>query len=348
MDRPWLLALAGSRGAQTSPAQLGDFTLDILRGESGNTGKELRRLIEFLKTEIRPQVISVPNLMFIGAARGLKETLNVPVILELTGEDIFLNAMAEPHRSEAQRIIRARAKDVDRFVATSAYYADEMARYLDVPRAKVDVVYSGVPADTVVHRPRPAREAGPWTVGHLARICPEKGIDQLVDAVTALRRRPGFERTKLRAGGYLGRANGGWYKDLERRVHASEMAADYEYLGEVTREQKLALIESADVFAVPTRYAESKGIYVIESLARGTPVVLPAHGSFPELVAATNGGVTHAPGDAEALAGALAEVLNDPARRNAMAAAGHAAVRERFLDTHMANGMLAIYRSAIG
>src|SRR5690348_9588085 len=137
LDRPWLLSLAGSRGAQTSPAQLGDFTLDILRGESGNTGKELKRLIEFLRTEIRPQIISVPNLMFIGAARGLKEELKAPVIVELTGEDIFLNAMAEPHRSEARRVIRERAADVDRFVATSAYYADEMARYLEVPRGKI-------------------------------------------------------------------------------------------------------------------------------------------------------------------------------------------------------------------
>src|SRR5258705_5831629 len=72
MDRPWLLTMAGTYGAQTSPAQLGDFVLDILRGETGNTTKELNRLIRFLKTDIRPQVISLPNLMFIGSARMLK------------------------------------------------------------------------------------------------------------------------------------------------------------------------------------------------------------------------------------------------------------------------------------
>src|SRR3954462_4880337 len=60
MDRPWLLSLAGNYGAQTSPAQLGDFPLDILRGETGHTSKELRRLIKFLKNEIKPQVISLP------------------------------------------------------------------------------------------------------------------------------------------------------------------------------------------------------------------------------------------------------------------------------------------------
>src|SRR3954471_22604934 len=166
LDRPWLLTLAGSRGAQTSPAQLGDFTLDILRGETGNTTQELRRLIEFLKTDIRPQIVSLPNLMFIGAARMLRQELNAPVIVELTGEDIFLDAMAEPQKSEARRIIRDRAKDVDRFVATSRYYADEMAEYLDVPREKIDVVYPGIPAEYLSDDriPRRAADGGPRTI----------------------------------------------------------------------------------------------------------------------------------------------------------------------------------------
>jgi glycosyltransferase involved in cell wall biosynthesis len=348
LDRPWLLTLAGSRGAQTSPAQLGDFTLDILRGETGNTTKELRRLIDFLKSDIRPQVVSLPNLMFIGAARMLKNELGAPVVVELTGEDIFLDAMAEPHKSEARRLIRERAKDVDQFVATSRYYADEMAKYLDVPRGKIAVVYPGIPAEDLRELAPPRTDdQGPMTIGYLARVCPEKGLDQLVDAVLLLRQRPGFENVQLRAAGYRGRKDEAWYADLERRIAASPLAKNYTYLGEVDKAAKLALIDSADVFAVPTRYAESKGIYVLESLARGTPVVLPAHGAFPELIEATAGGVTHAPGDARALADALADLLNDPARRQRMAIAGHAAVRDRFLDTHMAEGMLDLYRAAM-
>jgi glycosyltransferase involved in cell wall biosynthesis len=131
-------------------------------------------------------------------------------------------------------------------------------------------------------------------------------------------------------------------------VRASSIDGDYTYLGEVDKDGKLGLMDQADVFAVPTRYAESKGLYVLESLARGTPVVLPAHGAFPELVQATGGGVTHTPGDAAALADALAGVLADVDRRRAMGRAGQAAVRARFLDTHMAEGMLGVFRSAIG
>src|SRR5204863_10157017 len=101
------------------------------------------------------------------------------------------------------------------------------------------------------------------------------------------------------------------------------------------------------VFAVPTRYAESKGLYVLESLARGTPAVLPAHGAFPELIELTGGGVTHEPGNASALADALERLLNDPDARGRMGRGGQAAVRERFLDSHMARGMLEVYGRAI-
>jgi glycosyltransferase involved in cell wall biosynthesis len=347
LDRPWLLTLAGSYGAQTSPAKLGDFTLDILKGETGNTTKELRRLITFLKSELRPQVVSLPNLMFIGAAKLLKQELNAPIVCELTGEDIFLNAMAEPHKTQARDIIRQRAADVDRFVATSHYYANEMAQYLDIPEDRIDVVYPGIPEDYLQSAIGNRQSAIPPTVGYLARVCPEKGLDQLIDAMLLLKQKPGFERTKLKAAGYLGKANAQWYADLEKRIKNSPLAPDYTYLGEIDRPTKLNLLDTIDVLAVPTAYAEPKGLYVLESLARGTPVVLPHHGSFPELIEQTDGGVTHTPRDAPALADALAAMLADPAKRNHHGEAGRAAVKEHFLDTHMANSMLEVFRAAL-
>ena len=345
LDRPWLLTLAGSYGAQTSPAKLGEFTLDILRGETGNTTKELRRLITFLKSELKPQIISLPNLMFIGAAKLLKQELNAPVVCELTGEDIFLNAMSEPHKTQARELIRQRAADVDRFVATSRYYAKEMARYLDVPESRIEAVYPGIPQDYIQSEIRNRQSTIP-TVGYLARICPEKGLDQLIDAMLLLKRKAGFENTKLKAAGYLGKANAKWYADLEQRIRNSPLAKDYTYLGEVDRAAKLNLLDTIDVLAVPTTYPEPKGLYVLESLARGTPVVLPHHGSFPELIEQTGGGVTHPPGDAAALADGLAAMLADPHQRKTHGDAGRAAVREKFLDTNMAEGMLAVFRSA--
>ena len=60
-----------------------------------------------------------------------------------------------------------------------------------------------------------------------------------------------------------------------------------------------------DVLSVPTTYREPKGLYVLEALANGVPVVQPRHGSFPELIEATGGGLLVPPGDAHALASAL-------------------------------------------
>src|SRR5205823_1619136 len=295
-------------------------------------------LIKFPKSDIQPQIISVPNLMFIGAARLLKEELKIPVVAELTGEDIFLNAMAEPHRSQARDIIRQRAQDIDQFVATSHYYADEMAKYLDVPRDKIAVVYPGVPReylrdDISIGNPQSAIDNS-FTIAYLARICPEKGLDQLVDAMLLLQQKSGFANVRLRAAGYLGKAHQQWYADLADRIAKTPLTKNYTYLGEVDKAGKLALMDAADVFAVPTRYAESKGLYVLESLARGTPLVLPAHGAFPELVELTGGGVTHERGSATALADALERLLNDCNARERMGRDGQAAIRERFLDAH--------------
>ena len=50
--------------------------------------------------------------------------------------------------------------------------------------------------------------------------------------------------------------------------------------------------------SVPTTYHESKGLSILEALANAVPVVLPAHGTFPELVADTGGGLSSTPGNA--------------------------------------------------
>ena len=345
LDRPGLLKLAGEFGAQTSPAQLGPLTLSVLEGQHGPAVKELRRLATFLKSDVRPQIVSLPNLMFIGLARLLREELGAAMVCELTGEDLFLAQMVEPYRSQAQAAIRARVRDVSVFVATSAYYADEMARYLDIDRAQIAVVHPAVPGEYVAAgeiAPRGRADRQP-TVGYVARICREKGFGQLVDAMALLRRMPGMAEARLLAGGYLNSAERGWFDGVMRGAPAGAI----EYAGELDRPEKLELLDSIDVLSVPSVYAEAKGIYVLEALARGVPVVQPAHGSFPELLELTGGGILTPPGDLPALAGALAELLRDPDRRAELGRAGRDAVRDGFTDDHMARKMLGVYRDLL-
>jgi glycosyltransferase involved in cell wall biosynthesis len=129
-------------------------------------------------------------------------------------------------------------------------------------------------------------------------------------------------------------------------VATSKLNGRASFLGEVTRDEKLALLDGADVFSAPTAYEEAKGIFILEALARGVPVVQPAHGAFPELINLTRGGVLVPPGDLRALAEALADLLRDPRRRKQLGETGREAVRASFTDDRMAERMLEVYEAA--
>jgi glycosyltransferase involved in cell wall biosynthesis len=91
-------------------------------------------------------------------------------------------------------------------------------------------------------------------------------------------------------------------------------------------------------------YRESKGIPALESLANAVPVVLPAHGAFPELIAATRGGLLHEPDGPQALAEALAQLMSDPARATQLGLAGQQAVHRDFHAAGMAEKTRQLYR----
>src|SRR5215207_6973794 len=70
-----LLKWAAGKAAKTRAEELGDLTLSILRGEEGNQARELEELIAWLKTQPRPDVICLSNVLLIGMVRQLKTEL---------------------------------------------------------------------------------------------------------------------------------------------------------------------------------------------------------------------------------------------------------------------------------
>jgi glycosyltransferase involved in cell wall biosynthesis len=346
-DRPAMLSFAGKLGANTPPSKLGPFTVSILKGIQGPQRKELRRLTEFLKNEVKPQIITLPNAMFLGVAPYLREQLKVPIVCELTGEDIFLDAMIDPWKTTARDLMRQHTHHVDRFVATSNHYAEKMAEYLALPRSRIETIYPGISREHLSESPPPREEDRPPTVGYFARICPEKGLDRLYDAFKILRTLPGMENAKLRAAGYLGAGNQKWFDELQERMTRDGLAKQFLYEGEVDLKGKLQFLDSIDVLSVPTAYQEAKGIFVLEALARGIPVVQPAHGSFRELIYSTGAGLLVPPNDPQKLAEAIAELLRDPQRRVQLGRQGQAAVLSQFTDDHMAAKMLQLYEELL-
>jgi len=83
------------------------------------------------------------------------------------------------------------------------------------------------------------------------------------------------------------------------------LADDVEFLSDFDLKAKLAFLQTLSVLSVPEKHPVSCGLYVLEALAAGVPVVQPESGVFPELLKMTGGGVLCEPNNAEALAAAL-------------------------------------------
>jgi glycosyltransferase involved in cell wall biosynthesis len=349
LDRPGLVALVSRLGSATDPGRLGELTLSILRGEQGNQASELDKLAGWLRDSFRPEVVHLTNSMFAGFARRLKAELGVPVVCSVQGEELFLDGLREPSRGAVRAALAERAQDVDLFVAPSRFYADLMASYLQVERGRLHVVPLGINLSGHGAGHGAARGAGePWVVGYLGRIAPEKGLDLVAAAFRQLAAAlGGAGHVRLHVAGYLPPQHRRYLRDVERQLRGWGLAGDYHYAGEVTREEKIAFLAGLDLLAVGTVYPEPKGLYVLEALANGVPVVAPRHGAFPELLADTGGGVLVAPGDPAALAAALAELLRDPGRRERLGRAGREAVHARYGDEAMAAATLALYQGLV-
>ena len=347
LDAPGLLGWAARRGSATVDAtELGELTVAMLQGEDGPQRKELRRLTAWLRDEFHPEIVHLTNALFVGMAGPLRRELGVPVVCSLQGEDLFMEGLGEPHLSRVLETLRARARDVDAFVSTSQEYADRMGAWLGIPAGKLS--FAGLGLKMEGHGPDPAaKDPACFTIGYMARIAPEKGLHQLVEALGILAQRPGSAGLRVRAAGYLGPRDQAYFAGVQERLAALNVADRFEYLGEVDRPGKIRLLQSLDVFSVPTVYRESKGRSVLEAMANAVPVVQPRHGSFPEMIEATGGGLLFEPGDPRALADALESLRADPARRLALGAAGREGVRVRYSDTAMAERTLAVYRAVL-
>jgi glycosyltransferase involved in cell wall biosynthesis len=350
LDRLWdsklALKLASRSSIQTSPKMLGELTVSMLKGEEGKQRKELEKLIDWLKTEPPFDIISLPYTLLIGLARPLGEALGRPVCCTLQGEDLFLEGLPEPYRSESLRLIRENVPAIERFLAVSSYYADFMPGYLNIPREKMSLVPLGV--NTQGYEMRAPREAGrPFTVGYFARVAPEKGLHLLAEAYVKLREHSDAGRARLEVAGYLGAEHKGYLEGVERRMREAGLAAEFNYRGVLDREGKIEFLRGLDVLSVPATYDEPKGIFLLEAMACGVPVVQPRRGAFTEVVERTRGGLLVEPDAAGALAEGLLRVMRDPALASELSANAFRNVRRRHTVALMADRALEVYADVL-
>jgi glycosyltransferase involved in cell wall biosynthesis len=343
LDFPRLLRWVSRFAVKTQAEDLGDLTISVLQGEHGFQRKEVHKLVTWLATEIRPEIVNLTNVLLSGMVHEIKQRLKVPILGTLQGDDIYLESLPEKHRTEALKLIRDHCQEIEGFIATSGYYADFMAEYLQVPRRKIDVVYPGL--KMVGHGgSRGVANGPPHTIGYFARICPEKGLHILADAFRILNQMPGVPRCQLRVSGWLGENNRAYFEEIKQRIKAWGLADFFAHTEAPDHASKVRFLQGIDVLSVPTTYREPKGLYVLEALANGVPVVQPRHGSFPELIEATGGGLLANPNDPEDLAQNLRHLLENATQREQMGRTGKEVVHRRFNADTMAQETIAVYR----
>jgi glycosyltransferase involved in cell wall biosynthesis len=335
-------------GTAVDPQANAEMTLSMLRGEMGNQSSLLEEMVAWLATTLRPDMVHITNTLVSGPARAIKQALNGPLFCGLHGEDVFIDGIPEPHRSQALALIRENAAYIDHFIAISHYYADFFGDLVGIDPAKISVVRPGLALEDYRDAPGPhSVPERPLTIGYLARISPEKGLHILVEAFIELCRQGQFPGLRLKVAGYLSRAHAGYVNDIQRRLKEAGLSDRVEIIGTVDRQQKVAFLQSIDVFSLPTVYRDPKGLPVLEALANGVPVVQPDHGAFPELIKATAGGLLHKPEDPRDLGAKLATLLNDTRLLVEMGQRGRTAVHTQFSAERMAAETVQVYQRVL-
>lgn len=340
-DTPGALKSAASRAGMTQAHELGDMTLSMLQGEDGRQAKELARLSEWLAGDGKPDVVCLSNALLMGLAGQIKRETGALVACTLQGEDTFLDSLDEPYRARSWAAVAEKARDVDAFIAVSRYHADLMTDRAKLPPERVHVVYNGIRLEG--YGPHPAPTDAPPVLGYLARMCPPKGLGTLVDAYILLRKRGQVPGLRLHVAGAQTAGDISYVTGLQVKLAEEGIGDDVRFLPNIERDAKIAFLQSLSALSVPATYGESFGLYILEALAAGVPVVQPRHAVFPELLAATGGGVLCEPDDPASLADALETLLRDRAKAHALGESGRQKILSKFSVEEMARNVANVF-----
>lgn len=212
-----------------------------------------------------------------------------------------------------------------RVVCCSHFIADRIVARAPTVAASVRVVHNGVDIDRFHPRDRASDDEVP-VVLFVGRVVPQKGPDLLLRAAARIvsPKRP-FRVRIVGSQGFAAEAPLSPYEEDLRRI-AAPLGSDVEFVPFVGRDALPEQYRSASVFCVPANWDEPFGLTTLEGMASGLPVVAARRGAIAEV-----GGdaVRYAdPTDVDELAGALADLLDDPFRRADLGARARARAEE--------------------
>jgi glycosyltransferase involved in cell wall biosynthesis len=335
-----LMKLAASMAGSTRAKGLEDMTISMLLGEQGEQKEELDHMVNWIAEHCKPDVIHLSNALLLGLAKRLKERTGVPVVCSLQDEDVWVDAMHPNFQSKVWKLMHTRAEDVDAFVSVSDFFAEKMIRLMELPKEKVSTIHLGVRVEDYNYIP--VEEKG-RNIGYISRLCHENGFDIVVDAFIQLKKKPGFEDVKFVAtGGSTGDDNE-LIKEQKRKIKENHLTDSFEILPDFEEEAVHDFFKKVSLVSVPVRIGEAFGIYLLESMASGVPVVQPALGAFAEIIELSGGGVTYMPNSPEKLAETWEHLFLHPEKLKLLSRRGYEGTKAKF-DIHVkAKEIIEIY-----
>ena len=316
-----LLRMVAKRSHLTSANEQGEMTCLMLRLEESNLGKEVDKLVDWLKQDGKPDVIVLSNALLAGLIRELKSRLGVPVVCTFQGEDSFLDSLPKPWCNLAWEELAMRVQDADVLVAPSQFYGRLMEERLRLEPGSIHVIPNGIDLSGW----RESDGENVKRIGYLARMCHSKGLGLLVDAFIQLN----DSSLTLAIAGTMGGGDDVYVAGLKKKLEKARLDNRVEWFPDLARQEKVDFLRDLSVFSVPVVYPEAFGLYLLEAMACGVPVVMPNASAFPEVVNSAECGVLVTPGSAGDLARGLQEMLDDP-EREVVGKKGRRAVEERY------------------
>lgn len=323
----------------------GPLAVGLLAGTNKLQRREFSRLATRLSGNAnRVDAAVFSNVMLSGLAEPIRERFDCPIICLSQGADRFIEALEEPYRSETRRLARRNARLFRLVVASSRHFAIRAAEFLSLPAARIKVAPPGVDAEAMTHSEPRRRE--PFTVGYMAPIRKDKGLDILVEAMETLTA-GGVQEAELWIAGRVEEER--YWNRLCHRLEMARPRLSYRTFGSLGLRERRNFMMGLSAFAVSSREPESRATHMLEAMAAGVPVVGPAAGVIPEVFQQAAGGLLVS-SDAPAwmFAQALEILATMPDTADEMGQAGRAGVREHFSMDRAAGRLCRIIEEALG
>ena len=156
-----------------------------------------------------------------------------------------------------------------------------------------------------------------------------------------------MQPVKLRITGGSTGVDNKFLKGIRKKINKSGLQEDVIFHKDFEEKGRHEFFEKVNIISVPVLEGEAFGIYLLESMASGIPVVQPNLGAFKEIVALAGGGVIYEPNTPEALAKELGDLIQDPKRHSELSKNGRKGVEKHFNIHFQAARMREIYKKML-